>query len=143
MWVFKSIHHAKKMDIYIDLSCEEDGCLFSMRMLCVKQLWIFVKNNPFGTQLSKENRIPKGQRLFIWGNSDIPYLKQTTTPDRIEQSTKQVICFTKNWSKDNWNIISSRSWTLFLRFWRFPVNIWHQLVHKNNSTLILMFYSRN
>ena len=31
----------------------------------------------------------------MWGNSDIPYLNQMTTPERIEQSTEKDIYFVK------------------------------------------------
>ena len=51
------------------------------------------KLNPLSTEPSEAEEVPIDQRCIMWGDSDIPYLKQMTTPQRIEFALKIGILF--------------------------------------------------
>ena len=40
--------------------------------------------------VSENEIIPDGQAILLWGDSDIPYLKQLTRPELMEQSLNKV-----------------------------------------------------
>ena len=48
-----------------------------------------------GTVLQPNEEIPMNQRFVMWGDSDIPYLQQMTTPHRVKSSSLLGLYFAK------------------------------------------------
>ena len=53
------------------------------------------QHNPGSIPLGEDEDVPLDQRFVMWGDSDIPYIQNMTSPSRIEKSIKRGIYFTK------------------------------------------------
>ena len=53
------------------------------------------QHNPMSTPLGEDEEVPVDQRFTLWGDSDIPYLQQMTSPERIDRSMERVLYFAK------------------------------------------------
>ena len=51
--------------------------------------------NPSTTPLSEDDPIPADQKFVLWGDSDIPYLKEMMSPSRIAEALLIGLCFGK------------------------------------------------
>ena len=95
---------------HIDPRSEEIGYLCLMRSNVSQQRFFdwFYKNitcetilairkrfNPMGTIVQGNEEIAMDQRFVMWGDSDIPYLQQMTTPHRVKASAQLGLYFAK------------------------------------------------
>ena len=53
------------------------------------------KLNPLSTSDTEEGQVPLEQQVIIWGDSNIPYLQQIPSPERIAESLARGIFFAK------------------------------------------------
>ena len=53
------------------------------------------KYNPMSQGYAEEGQVPIDQEVCMWGDSDIPYLQQMTSPERIQLSIARGIYFAK------------------------------------------------
>ena len=53
------------------------------------------QHNPMSISLGEDEEVPVDQRFTLWGDSDIPYLQQMTSPERIDRSMKRDWYFAK------------------------------------------------
>ena len=57
---------------------------------CIRQ-----KYNPMAQGDAQEGQVPIDQEVCMWGDSDIPYLQQMTSPERIKLSIARGVYFAK------------------------------------------------
>ena len=68
---------------------------FYKNITCPTILNIRQRYNPTSTPLSEEDPIPADQKFVLWGDSDIPYLKEMMSPGRIAEALQIGLCFGK------------------------------------------------